>query len=216
MRSFTVLEQNVMIPVNDKNTVEAHLAKGIFPKAAVICHPHPLYGGSMDNNVVLAMQAAFRELGWSALRFNFRGVGRSSGEYADGIGEREDLRAVCRFLREQTDQVDTLCVVGYSFGAWVVLGAIGEGLALDRLILVSPPLDFMQFDGLRLPSVPCLITLGERDDFCRLASLDAWLATQPETGRHRNVVLVPGGDHFYWGKEGLLKDEIKSFTEKPV
>jgi uncharacterized protein len=170
----------------------------------------------MDNNVVLAVQAAFQEQGWSVVRFNFRGVGRSGGEYADGVGEREDLQAVCRFLRDQTGELDTLCVVGYSFGAWVVLGAIAGGLAVDCLILVSPPLDFIQFDALRLPSVPCLITLGERDDFCRVASLDAWLKDQPETGSQRNVVLVPGGDHFYWGKEGLLKDEIKSFVAKPV
>ena len=204
-------EQSLMIPVDDQMTVEARLVPGILPKIAVICHPHPLYGGSMDNNVVISVQAVFQELDWSAARFNFRGVGRSSGEYAEGIGEREDLKAVCRFLRDQSGKHHELCVVGYSFGACMALGAIAEGLAMDRLILISPPIDFMPFDGLRLPSVPCLITLGDRDDFCRVASLHGWLEGQPASALKPQVATFPDGDHFSWGKEGFLQEQIRLF-----
>jgi uncharacterized protein len=206
-------EQSLMIPVDDQITVEARLVPGTLPKIALVCHPHPLYGGSMDNNVVISVQAAFQELDWSAVRFNFRGVGRSSGEYAEGIGECEDLKAVCRFLQDQSEKHHELCVVGYSFGAWAALGAISEGLAMDRLILISPPIDFMPFDRLRLPSVPCLITLGERDDFCRVASLHNWLKEQQESALRAKVATFTGVDHFYWGKEGLLQEQIRVFIQ---
>ena len=204
-------EQSIAIPIDAKITLEARFVPGTLPKAAVICHPHPLYGGRMDNNVVLAVQAVFQQHGWSTLRFNFRGVGQSTGEYAEGAGEREDLKAVCRFLRDQPGPLEGLCVVGYSFGAWVALGAIQEGLAVDRLVLVSPPLDFMAFHDLRLPPVQCLITLGERDDFCRVDSLQTWLKEQSETAPNARVSTFPGVDHFYWGKEGLLQAEIEAF-----
>jgi alpha/beta superfamily hydrolase len=204
-------EQSLLITVDHHIELEASLVPGTYSQAAVICHPHPLYGGRMDNNVVLAVQAVFQKHGWSTARFNFRGVGESSGEYAEGIGEREDLKAVCSFLRDQPEKPHTLCVVGYSFGAWVTLGAIQEGLDVDRLVLVSPPLDFMPFNDLRLPPVQCLITLGERDDFCRVASLQAWLKEQAGTSLNLRVATFPGVDHFYWGKEGLLQAEIEAF-----
>jgi uncharacterized protein len=208
---MTMSEQFLMISVDDRIQLEADLARGTIAKAAAICHPHPLYGGRMDNNVVLAVQAVFQKKGWSTARFNFRGVGQSTGEYAEGLGEREDLKAVCRFLRDQPEKPETLCVVGYSFGAWVALGAIQAGLDVDRLVLVSPPLDSMPFDDLRLPPVQCLITLGERDDFCRVASLQAWLKEQVGTSLNPRMTTFPGVDHFYWGKEGLLQREIEAF-----
>jgi alpha/beta superfamily hydrolase len=204
-------EQSLTITVDHQIKLEASLIQGNSSKAAVICHPHPLYGGRMDNNVVLAVQAVFQKHGWSTARFNFRGVGESSGEYAEGIGEREDLKAVCRFLRDQPERLHTLCVVGYSFGAWVTLGAVQEGLDVDGLVLVSPPLDLMPFHDLRLPPVQSLITLGERDDFCRVASLQAWLKEQAGTFPEPRITTFPGVDHFYWGKEGLLQAEIEGF-----
>ncbi|HBZ56088.1 MAG TPA: alpha/beta hydrolase [Syntrophobacteraceae bacterium] len=204
-------EPFLMIPVDDQVKVEAHLIRGGLPRVAAINHPHPLYGGSMDNNVVMAAMAVLDELGWSVARFNFRGVGGSSGSYADGIGEREDLKAVCRFLRDQAKQPEALCVVGYSFGAWVTMGAAGEGLSMDAQILISPPMDFMSFETLPVPGIPCLITLGERDDFCRLATLRHWLEKQPEAGIRPHVVTFPGVDHFYWGAERLLKEEMREF-----
>lgn len=213
-------EQSLMIPVDEQVKVEARLIRGTLPKSAVICHPHPLYGGNMDNNVVLAAQAIFQRLGWNVVRFNFRGVGHSSGQHANGMGERADLEAVCRFLRSQPgepdgppDKAGILCLVGYSFGAWVAMGAVNDGLTTDSLILVSPPLDFMRFDGLPLPPIPCLITLGECDDFCRVASLRHWLECAPQTGIQRQVSTFSGVDHFYSGREGLLQEEIKGFLQ---
>jgi uncharacterized protein len=204
-------EQFLRIPVDEQVELKAHMIRGALPRIAVICHPHPLYGGSMDNNVVLAAMELFRELGWSAVRFNFRGVGGSTGAYADGVGERQDLKAVCRFLRDQPEKPEALCVVGYSFGAWVALGAAGEELSLDAQILISPPMDFMSFDTLCLPTVQCLITLGEHDDFCRVATLRHWLEKQPLAGVSPQVVTFPGVDHFYWGAEGLLQAEMRTF-----
>jgi len=207
-------EAFITIPVDEQVELEAHMIRGALPRTAVICHPHPLYGGSMDNNVVMAAMEVYQELGWSAVRFNFRGVGGSTGAYGDGVGEREDLKAVCRFLRDQPQKPELLCVVGYSFGAWVALGATGEGLSVDAQVLVSPPMDFMSFDKLGLQPVPCLVTLGERDDFCRVATLRHWLEKQPASGPRPQVVTFPGVDHFYFGAEGLLQAEMRKFLHE--
>ena len=207
-------EAFITIPVDEQVELEAHMIRGALPRTAVICHPHPLYGGSMDNNVVMAALDVYQELGWSAVRFNFRGVGGSTGAYGDGVGEREDLKAVCRFLRDQPKKPELLCVVGYSFGAWVTVGATGEGLSVDAQVLISPPMDFMSFDKLDLQPAPCLIALGERDDFCRVATLRTWLERQPAIGARPHVVTFPGVDHFYWGAEGLLQTEMRRFLQE--
>ena len=207
-------EQYLMIPVDERVELKAYMIRGAVRRIAVICHPHPLYGGSMDNNVVMAAMEVFRELGWSAVRFNFRGVGSSSGTYADGVGEREDIKTVCRFLRDQPEKPEFLCAVGYSFGAWVALGAAAEGLSVDAQVLISPPMDFMSFETLHPQAVPCLVTLGERDDFCRVATLRDWLKQQPTDVFRPHVVTFPAVDHFYWGAEGLLQTEMRRFLQE--
>jgi uncharacterized protein len=207
-------EQYLMIPVDERVELKAYMIRGAVPRTAVICHPHPLYGGSMDNNVVMAAMEVFRELGWSAVRFNFRGVDGSTGAYGDGVGEREDIKAVCRFLQDQPEKPEFLCVVGYSFGAWVALGVVGEGLSVNAQVLISPPMDFLSFETLRLHTVPCLITLGERDDFCRVATLRDWLEKQPRPAISPQVAIFPGVDHFYWGAERLLQAEMRRFLHE--
>jgi len=97
--------------------------------ASVICHPHPLYGGTMDNNVVTAVAQTLRETGHSTLRFNFRGVGESEGRHGGGTDEVEDVRAAIEFVRQQAEGDDALVVLaGYSFGSWVAASALaGDG-----------------------------------------------------------------------------------------
>ncbi len=170
--------------------------------AALVCHPHPLYGGSMENNVVMTLQRAMAARGWSTLRFNFRGVGRSQGADGDGEGEAEDILAAVELLRGRG--VGSVHLAGYSFGAWVALKALERGLEAASWILVSPPIDFLDFDGLRLPSTPCLITLGDKDQFCAVSSLRAWLAVRPQVAGGPRVEILPGCDHFYWDHEESL------------
>ena len=103
--------------------LEGMLREGAGKGGVVICHPHPLYGGSMWNNVVDALETGFFEAGFSTLRFNFRGVGASSGRYDEGEGETRDVEAACRHLEEHTGGGGRFVLAGYSFGAWVAARA---------------------------------------------------------------------------------------------
>jgi uncharacterized protein len=208
---MAMTEKTLMIQVNPEITLEARYTPGIRARAAIICHPHPLYGGSMDNQVVLALQAVFQGLGWGTLRFNFRGVGQSTGAYGDGLGEREDLLAASRALQAEEEEPRAVGLAGYSYGAWVALGAIRQGLKHDALILVSPPVDFLKFDALTLPPVPCLITLGDRDQYCALSSLKTWLNIPEQQKAPTQVEILPGADHFYGGHEIALQCRVRDF-----
>ena len=167
----------------------------------VITHPHPLYGGDMDNPVVRAVRLAFAAKGFSTLRFNFRGVGGSGGRHGSGIAEREDVRAAIAHLRTLgAAEVD---LAGYSFGSWVNAGADSE---YRHMIMVSPPVAVMSFDpGLHLPRLRLVVT-GDRDDFAPLApareSCRRW-------NPHAAFEVIPGADHFY---SGCLKSLTRAIT----
>ena len=107
------------VSIEGEERLEGMLREGAGKGAAVICHPHPLYGGSMWNNVVDALESGFFQAGFTTLKFNFRGVGGSTGRYDGGAGEMRDAAAACLFLKEHTGRSEGLVLAGYSFGAWV-------------------------------------------------------------------------------------------------
>lgn len=192
------MEEKVTIPGKGVD-LEGRLLLGTSSGGVVITHPHPLYGGSMDNNVVWTARQAFAARGWSALRFNFRGVGRSTGAYGDGLAEVDDVAAALTFLTERA--AGPFFVIGYSFGAAVAARAMLAGLEADGVVLISPPVAFMEMDF--LPRVPRLelIVAGDRDELCPLAALCASLsARQPEV----KIAVITGADHFYGGGEEQL------------
>jgi alpha/beta superfamily hydrolase len=170
----------------------------------VVCHPHPLFGGDMRNSVVAAVCRALVEAGIAALRFNFRGVGRSQGSFGDFVGERVDAMAALAYLRRR-DGVDPARVglVGYSFGAAVALLAADEHLA--ALAAISPP----EF-GHPPPSVRCraLLITGERDDIAVPADVTALAQT---LGPQCRAEVVPSADHFWWGHEEKLAQAVAGF-----
>ena len=173
---------------------------------ALICHPHPQYGGTMHNNVVKAAVKAFIELGFSTLRFNFRGVENSTGTYGQGITEREDVKAAYYFLREEG--LDSIIVGGYSFGSWVVAQTLSE-LPAAGLLLISPPITMadIRFENI---SSPFWIICGEHDAFCPQDSLKQRL----DGASHlRGIRWVKGTDHFYFGHEDAIKSAIKVWYE---
>jgi len=174
--------------------------------AAVVCHPHPLYGGDMHNSVVTAVCQALVDEGIAALRFNFRGVGRSQGGFDDGVGERDDVLAALACLRglEGVDPA-RVSLVGYSFGAAVCLMAADEQVA--ALAAVSPP----SF-GSAMPTLaircPTLLVAGDRDD----VAPTGWLTTLATAiGSHCRVEVVPGADHFWWGHAEKLAQTVARF-----
>ena len=193
--------------------LEGRYFRGTAPHSVVICHPHPLYGGSMDNNVVLAGQKAFAEAGWSTLRFNFRGVGRSGGEPGGGEHEVEDLLAASALAKE-SDPAALLHLAGYSFGAWIGVRGLAQGIGPASVHLFSPPLDFISFEGLALPAKPVLITAGSEDDFCAVQSVRDWISGQSAVEPLVTLEIFPFCDHFYGEYEGVLAQKISAFLRK--
>jgi uncharacterized protein len=189
--------------------LEALFDRGNGLETAVICHPHPLYGGSMDNNVVSVLQKTLRAWGWGTLRFNFRGVGGSTGQHKGAQGDTDDLLTTFRYLQEQG--ANSIHFAGYSYGAWIGLRAMQGGFEPTIKILVSPPLDFLDFRALQAPSGPCLITLGDHDDFCAVASIMKWVSPQGEMENGARVEVLRSCDHFYWGHEKPLAEKVTGF-----
>jgi hypothetical protein len=201
-------EEPVGIPVESgRISIEGLFERGSIGRNAILCHPHPLYGGNMHNNVVQAVRQTLAGLGWGTLRFNFRGTAASGGHPAQGQRDASDLIAVSEFLRSRSPGL--IDFAAYSYGAWAAMEAIRMGLSPDSLILISPPLDFISFQGLRLPDVPTLVTLGNQDHFCSLESMKNWLSNQPDS--KLTLEVLPCVDHFYWGSERELSAKIEAF-----
>jgi alpha/beta superfamily hydrolase len=164
---------------------------------AVLCHPHPQHGGTMDNKVVQTLSRAFRHLGYTSVRFNFRGVGGSAGEWAQGVGEIDDALAVVAAFRAP-DQ--PLVLAGFSFGAYVAANAAARLAApsgVERLVLVGPAAS--RFDMGPVPA-GTLVIHGEADDVVPLNAVFDWARPQALP-----VTVIPGAGHFFHGQLSLLK-----------
>lgn len=173
--------------------------------AAVLCHPHPLFGGDMDNPVVMAMEAACRDCGLSTLRFNFRGAGASEGAFSDGSGEAEDLLAAAAHVTKVLGK-RSLLVCGYSFGAWVMALA-APGLGETPMIMVAPAVAFLPFP--REAAIPglSLAVAGARDAYAPPELVRAWLSmAAPEA----KLTVIDGTDHFFWGHTDEVRRIIRT------
>lgn len=168
------------------------------PKAVVITHPHPLMGGDMHNPVVERLQKIYKSMGYATLRFNFRGTGRSGGEHDHGIGEKEDVLAAHGFLSSRGHTAIDLA--GYSFGAYVNLATACESTEFSRVVLVSPPVDFMDFGNLTGASTLHLVVTGEDDTYATPDHIKKLLKIW-----NKNAIfnIIPGADHFF---SGSLRD----------
>lgn len=182
--------------------------------AAVLCHPHPQYGGSMSSKLIPALQRAFVATGWAALRFNFRGVGRSEGTFEGGAGEAGDVEGALARVREVV--ADRVAVVGWSFGALVALNAVAKDPAVAAYVGIAPPVR-AAFEGtFTLPDVGsldgwkarALFVCGTEDPFCRPDDLRS-LATQIPSSEVR---VVDGADHFFSEQLDELGSVVTTFA----
>ena len=169
------------------------------PGAAVVCHPHPMYGGSMYNNVVEAVLEALWRRQFATLRFNFRGVGDSEGEYDGGEGELDDVREAVAFFAGKAG-VKSVVLVGYSFGASVSLRAGLTDPAVDRLVLVALPVAMMTGPG-DSTSKPVLLVSGDCDSYSPLEPLRTLAG---KLGSRTRLEILAGADHFFGGYEARL------------
>lgn len=184
--------------------LEAAIDKSARPAVAiaVICHPHPLQQGTMSNKVVTTVARAFTRLGADAVRFNFRGVGKSAGRYADGLGEREDALAVVAWCRERWPD-RALYLGGFSFGG-AVAAAIAARVAPAGLVTVAPAVDRLPSD-FEPPACPWLLIHGDADDVVAAGPVVKWSANLPLPPR---VVLLPGAGHFFHGRLAELTEAV--------
>ena len=171
---------------------------------AVIAHPHPLFGGTMDNKVVQTLARAFVACGWTAVRFNFRGVGGTAGVHDEGRGELEDLLAVVRQVAPEGPGAVPIALAGFSFGAFVTSHALARlwpERPVESAVLVGTAAS--RFNVADVPAEAHLRTLvvhGEADDTVPLSAVMDW--ARPQT---LPVTVVPGGGHFFHGQLPLLK-----------
>ena len=175
----------------------------------VICHPHPLFGGNMDNNVVLAVSYSLAQQGFATLRFNFRGVGNSEGEHTKGEKEHQEVLAAFDLLQAWPG-VDgkTIGLLGYSFGTRVICGHPELHKKPKVFALISPSYETLELPDLKKNKQPKLIITGDRDKLIQAENLQPVLDSfaQPPTFK-----LVESVDHFWFGKEDLLVDQVTPF-----
>jgi alpha/beta superfamily hydrolase len=188
-------------------TLEGLIANpGVGAPAAVVCHPHPMYGGSMLNNVVDAILVAMWQAGYATLRFNFRGVGSSEGEHDGGPGEVDDAVAAMKFLLAQPGvRREGAVMAGYSFGAMVAVSAGYERAEIARIVAVALPL---AMTDARIPdgaSKPVLLVSGDRDSYSPVAGLKTLASKIGDSAR---LEIVAGTDHFFGGREAELSRVI--------
>ncbi len=196
-------EQAVKLTTSDGVTLEARLAEpaGWQPQdgAVVVCHPHPLYGGTMDNAIVVRVCRALAAAGIAALRFNFRGVGASGGEYGEGKAEVNDVLAAVRYLVDQKNVPETrLAVVGYSFGSAVAAAALSRVSALVAYVGIALPVDRSELGGklrgLLEPRRPVLLVAAAND---QIAPPDRALAVALARRGVTRIEVVGEASHFF-------------------
>ena len=158
---------------------------------ALVCHPHPLQGGTLDNKVAHTLAKTFHAMGYVATRFNFRGVGRSAGVFDEGIGETDDALAVLRHLRSRFGEALPVALAGFSFGSFVQTRVAAQ-VSPEGLVLVGPAVN--RFPLQQVPA-ETIVVHGEEDDVVPLADVFAWARPQ-----ELPVVVFPGCGHFFHGR----------------
>jgi alpha/beta superfamily hydrolase len=183
-------------------------SKGALP-AVVVCHPHPLYGGTMSSNVVFGICQALAEKSIAALRFNFRGVGKSGGEFGEGKAEQEDVKAALDFAIA-TDGIDKerIGLAGYSFGGMVALPVAIRDERIKRLALVSPALSEGGWEALKQYNKPKFVIAGENDFVIPREYFFKLAEDMPE-----QYVIVAGADHLWGGYEAVVAERVSAFFE---
>lgn len=200
-------EKRVFIRSGDLQ-LEALLEELPGEKGVVVTHPHPLYGGEMENPVVETVVRAYLERGFTTLRFNFRGVGGSQGAHDNGRGEQDDVEAALSFLHSLgKKEVD---LAGYSFGAWVNAQGIERFALARRLILVSPPVGFVDFGFLKQNSKVWLVIAGSEDEIGPAAAIEGQMAKWNPEGSLR---VIQGADHFYSMRMRELRSVLLDFLD---
>jgi uncharacterized protein len=170
---------------------------------AVVCHPHPLYGGTMDNKVVTTVARALQDAGMPTLRFNFRGVGASAGVFDQGVGETADADAVASWGAQRWPG-RTMVLAGFSFGAYVAL-RLAQQRVPRHLITIAPAISLFDVSGMAVPPCPWLVVQGDADDVVDPAAVVSWVNGLDPKPR---LVVLNGAGHFFHGRLQELRNAV--------
>ncbi len=194
--------------------IEGRYSPSDNPNAPIVLllHPHPLHGGTMNNKVVYTMFKTFVTHGFATLRFNFRGVGKSQGQYADGEGELTDAAYALDWLQSQNDSTKNVWIAGFSFGAWVAMQLLMRRPEVERFVCVAPPVNMFDFSFLAPCPTSGIILQGEKDTVVPCHEVDEMVE---KLENHRGTELryekFSGADHFFKNKENTLSAAIKDY-----
>ena len=193
----------------DSVQLEANLREPEGPPrgGTVVCHPHPVYGGTMDNRIVYRSAKAAAAAGFASLRFNFRGVGQSTGQFDHGLGEQEDVVAALSWLKGRYPALP-LALIGYSFGAWVGLRVGFAEPNVSLMVGIAPPLDLYPMEFLEHNPKPSLFIVGTEDEFCSKESISRLKPRLPATS---SLKLLDGADHFFSEQTENVQELISEF-----
>ena len=187
--------------------------EGPFP-AVLVCHPHPSFGGSMDNGVVVGICEALLERSIMTLRFNFRGVGKSEGAFGHGVGEAEDVKAALDFLAGDTkSDPGRLGLAGYSAGAVFGIPVAVKDERVRALAAISLPLGMMDLDAVRISPKPKLFVLGSKDDFTSASELEEFCESCVEP---KECSVIEGADHSWSGYEASVAATVSDFLSRAL
>jgi alpha/beta superfamily hydrolase len=199
-----ISEQPATIDVGAGVALDIRVAVPPGARAGVVlCHPHPLYGGDMDSGVVTRAAEACADRDLATLRFNFRGVGASTGTHDDGRGEQDDTRAALANLRRRLPAGAAVALAGYSFGA-AVAAAVAQRTPVAGLALIAPPLRLAALQPPAAVAGPILVVVGAEDQYCPEEALQTIRDAMPQA----TITVIDGADHFFFGSLEALTHAV--------
>ena len=196
--------------------IEGKFAESPNPRApiALVLHPHPKFGGTMNNKVVYNVYKTLFEHDFTVLRINFRGVGRSLGEYDDGIGEMTDAATALDWLQINYPMSKLNLIAGFSFGAWIAMQLIMRRPEITNFLAISPPVNKYDFSFLSPCPIPGLILQGDKDSVVSEESVGELVSRlSKQKNIDVNYRVIPGADHFFRDKIELLNEEIRDYLK---
>jgi alpha/beta superfamily hydrolase len=192
-----------------------HQAEDNKAPVALVLHPHPQYGGNMNNKVVYNTYRSLIESGFSVLRINFRGVGKSQGKFDNGVGELTDAAAAMDWLQLQLPLAREYWLAGFSFGAWISMQLLMRRPEIKRFIGIAPPVEKFDFSFLSPCPIPGLIAQGDQDSIAPEDSVVEMVEKiTKQKGERVDYRVVKGADHFFRGKLEDLKEVIKAYVKQ--
>ena len=204
MRNYDgIMKEEPITFQSDGLRIEGLVGRQSGESGVVITHPHSLYGGTMHNQVVETLVRAYQDKGLTTLRFNFRGVGESEGRYSEGKGEKKDVISALRYLHD-LDKSD-VALAGYSFGAWVNAHITTGDSSVSDIIMVSPPVAFLDFSFLSRDQRIKAVVAGDRDEIAPADQISRLISTWNPAAV---LEIIDGADHFYSGKTDILESVL--------